>query len=84
MECLLTQKFREAFFILGGGGVGKSTIINVVTRHCNQVLNKVGDDPNQPKILLLAPTGMAACLIGKIEFRNQTKHTNSLSLASLM
>ena len=50
--------------ISGGGGVGKSTIINVVTRHCNQVLNKVGDDPNQPKILLLAPTGMAACLIG--------------------
>ena len=51
--------------VLGGGGVGKSTVINVVTRHCEQVLNKVGDDPNQPRILLLAPTGMAACLIGK-------------------
>ena len=55
--------------LLGGGGVGKSTLINVVSRHCNTVLNRVGDDPRLPKILLLAPTGMAACLIGKTEFR---------------
>ena len=40
-------------------------VLNVVTRHCDKVLNKVGDDPSKPKILLLAPTGMAACIIGK-------------------
>ena len=51
---------------LGGGGAGKSTLINVVTRQCDKVLSQVGDDPNQPKILLLAPTGMAACVIGML------------------
>ena len=52
---------------LGGGGAGKSTLINVVTRQCDKVLTQVGDDPNQPKILLLAPTGMAACIIGMFD-----------------
>ena len=52
----------------GGGGVGKSHLINVTTRYVDKVLTKVGDNPYRPKVLLLAPTGMAASLIGKLCF----------------
>ena len=52
-------------YFLGGGGVGKSFLIKVVSRHIDKLLTKVGDNPNKPKILLLAPTGKAASLIGK-------------------
>ena len=51
--------------LVGGGGVGKSTVINVVARHCDKALKQIGDDPNQPRVIIMAPTGMAACIIGK-------------------
>ena len=50
--------------LIGGGGVGKSKTINVVARHCDKALKQIGDDPNQPRIIIMAPTGMAACIIG--------------------
>ena len=50
--------------LVGGGGVGKSTVINVVARHCDKALKQIGDDPNQPRVIIMAPTGMAACIIG--------------------
>ena len=51
--------------ILGGGGVGKSWVINVVSKWCEKILRKPGDDPYNPKVLLLGPTGVSAALIGK-------------------
>ena len=48
----------------GGGGVGKSFLINVIATFGNKILTKSGDQVLRPKILLLGPTGMSASLIG--------------------
>ena len=48
----------------GGGGVGKSYLIRTVAKWAEKILRKAGDNPLKPKVLLLAPTGMAASLIG--------------------
>ena len=45
-------------------GVGKSKTINVCAQYAEKYLRKAGDHPNRPRVLLLCPTGMAACLIG--------------------
>ena len=39
-------------------------MIRLVSQYTNMVLRKVGDDPNRPKVIILAPTGIAASLIG--------------------
>merc|ERR1711860_130960 len=48
----------------GGGGTGKTFMINATSKWAEKILRKPGDCPLKPKVLLLAPTGMAACLIG--------------------
>ena len=48
----------------GGGGVGKSFLIRLISQYVNKFLIKVGDDPNKPKVIIMAPTGIAASLIG--------------------
>lgn len=50
----------------GGGGVGKSFLIKTVASWAERTLREPGEDPLKPKILLLAPTGSAASIIGKI------------------
>ena len=52
------------FIVHGGGGVGKSYLINVVSKWAEFFLRQRGDDPLHPKVLLMAPTGKAATLIG--------------------
>ena len=52
--------------LIGGGGVGKSFLINLVKMWAEYILRQPGDHPLKPKVLLLGPTGMAANLIGKI------------------
>ena len=47
-------------FITGGGGVGKSHLIKTIYMSLNKVMMYKGGDPEKPKILLLAPTGVAA------------------------
>ena len=47
-------------FHLGGGGVGKSFLIRVVSRYVDKLMTKSGDNPMRPKLLLLGPTGKAA------------------------
>ena len=47
----------------GGGGVGKTAVINATSKLAEKILRKPGDNPMKPKVLLLAPTGMAASLI---------------------
>ena len=49
----------------GDGGTGKSHFISVTSKWAEKIFLKIGDNPNRPKILLLAPTGKAASLIGK-------------------
>ena len=53
------------FSLLGGGGVGKSFLINLTKMWAEYILRQAGDHPLKPKVLLLGPTGMAANLIGK-------------------
>ena len=52
-------------FILGDGGTGKSYWISITSQWAEKTMIQTGDNPNRPKILLLAPTGKAASLIGK-------------------
>ena len=47
----------------GGGGVGKTSVINTIAKWAEKILRKPGDNPMKPKVILLAPTGMAASLI---------------------
>ena len=70
--CLLNILCNVLFIFLGGGGVGKSRLINVVARYADKILSKVGDNHKNPKILLLAPTGKAASLIGKSKKMNKS------------
>ena len=46
-------------------GVGKSALIKAITMQSEKVLRKSGDHPNHPHVLVCAPTGKAASLIGK-------------------
>ena len=50
----------------GGAGSGKSATIKVSAMYAERILRKAGDKPNHPRILLLAHTGKAASLIGKL------------------
>ena len=47
----------------GGGGVGKSQTTKVCAQWAEQILRRAGGDQNKPRILLMAPTGMAASVI---------------------
>ena len=50
-------------FITGGGGVGKPHLIKTIYMSLNKVMMYKGGDPEKPRILLLAPTGVAAVYI---------------------
>jgi hypothetical protein len=50
--------------IHGGAGSGKSNVIRALSKWAEKTLCKAGDHPNKPRVLLLAPTGMAASIIG--------------------
>ena len=56
--------------IHGGAGSGKSTLINVISQHVHNLLQRDGDEPDCPYILLSAFTGTAAANI-----EGQTLHT---------
>ena len=56
---------HKLYWFTGGGGVGKSYVIQVISRYVDKIFTKVGDNPMRPKVLLLAPTGKAAAVIGK-------------------
>ena len=47
-------------------GAGKSAIIGAISMHAENILRDAGDKPQHPRILLLAHTGKAASLIGKM------------------
>ena len=62
---LNTDIYAYNFCFLGGGGVGKTFLIKTISKWAEKILRKAGEDPTHPKVLLLAPTGKSASLIGK-------------------
>ena len=67
----LSSVFKPLRLIIhGGAGVGKSLFIRAASMQAEKILREPGDDPNFPKVLICAPTGKAASLIGEssIEF----------------
>ena len=52
----------------GGGGVGKSYLIKVLSQWVQKILSSWGDVSEYPKLTRFAYTGAAAYLIGKFNF----------------
>ena len=59
----------QFYYLLGGGGVGKTYLIKTVSKWIEKILMKAGE-ANKLKVLLLAFTGVAASLIGKYHLIN--------------
>ena len=57
--------------VIGGAGSGKSTVINVLKQWIHLILRKEGDNPDNPYVIVVAPTGTAAANV-----RGQTLHSS--------
>ena len=69
MKANMNTSFKPLQMIVhGGAGVGKSSFIKAASLQAEKILCRPGDDPNFPKVLLCAPTGKAASLIGKLTY----------------
>ena len=68
---------KSYFFKLGGGGVGKSFLIKLLSQWIDYILEEPGDITYYPKVIRLAFTGNAAYLIGKmkLDFHFKSKYT---------
>ena len=51
-------------FLTGGAGLGKSYLMKTIFISVSKLLSFRGGDPEKPRILILAPTGLAAINIG--------------------
>ena len=56
--------------LTGGGGTGKSYLIQTTSQWVDKILREANDNPEKPKVLLLAYTGNAASLIGGTTFHS--------------
>ena len=54
----------------GAAGSGKSCTINILKEFVQLIMQQPGDDPENPYILLCAPTGTAA-----VNIKGQTLHS---------
>ena len=64
----LLSNYLINFFFTGGGGVGKTYLIKLLSQWAEYILQKPGDVTYYPKVIRLAATGSAAQLIGNIQF----------------
>ena len=61
LKCVKTKDEPLHLFVTGGAGVGKSVLINTIYQSLQRYLgSKEGEDPENTRILLCAPTGTAA------------------------
>ena len=66
LSCKVIKKVTSFhIFITGGVRVGKSHLIKTIFLSLNEVFEYKGGDADKPRILLLAPTGVAATNINE-------------------
>ena len=53
-------------FLSGSGGVGKSHLIKTIDQIVSKVLQYHGGSPDQQRVLILAPTGVASINVNGI------------------
>ena len=70
-------------FLTGGAGVGKSHLIKTIYMSISKVLMYKGGHPEKPRILLLAPTGVAAINIDGTTIHNALRITAGSKLYPL-
>ena len=64
MKCVKTDLEPFHIFLTGGAGVGKTAVVTAVYQMLIRYFNKEkGENPDEVKVLLGAPTGKAAFLI---------------------
>ena len=64
-------------------GTGKSATIEACSMHAEKVLREAGHKPHHPRVLLLAHTGKAASLIGKLLHLNVTLRSSVKTLLNV-
>ena len=63
-KCNTFNPSPPKIIVHGGGGVGKTFLINAISKWAEEILRESGTDPLDPIVLLIAPTGKSANLIG--------------------
>ena len=61
--------------------MGKSAVIEICSMYGENILRDAGDKPQHPRVLLLAHTGKAASLIGKINFPYHTFQNSKANIS---
>ena len=74
-------------FITGGGGVGKSHLMKTICMFLTKTFNLYSGSPDKPKVLILAPTGVAAININGTTINSGLSippYVNGYTLPSLL
>mgnify|MGYP001215842512 CR=1 FL=1 len=56
--------------ITGGAGNGKTATTKTLAMHAEKILRQPGSHPHKPRVLIVAPTGKAASLIGGLTYHS--------------
>ena len=65
VRCVYYEFLRQNKCLEYAVGTGKSKTIEAMSCWAEKILCKDGDDPNKPRVLITAPTGKAASIVGK-------------------
>ncbi|KAL9974359.1 hypothetical protein ACROYT_G011383 [Oculina patagonica] len=63
LHSVKTTSNQLTLFLRGGAGCGKTTVTNCLYESLIRYLNSAGENPDEMKVLKLAPTGKAAFII---------------------
>ena len=67
LHCFKVDKLPIRIFLSGSAGDGKSKVINTIYQLLSIYFNEIpGEKTDKPKIILCAPSGKAAFLIGGV------------------
>ena len=64
------KNMQVKLMVHGGAGCGKSTVINILKQWVHRILQRPGDNPDHPYVIVAAPTGTAAANV-----KGQTMHS---------